>query len=167
MYDDILIPTDGSAAVDRALTHALNLAEVHDASVHGLFVINSTNFASLPMETSWEGISDILREDAREALDAISRRAESRRVPVDTAILEGSPSNEIVRYARDSGIDLIVMGTQGRSGIDRWLIGSVTERVVRTAPIPVLTVQLGADQGIDQADSESTQSQSTTSSADR
>jgi nucleotide-binding universal stress UspA family protein len=64
-------------------------------------------------------------------------------VPVETAVLEGSPSREIVRYAEAQDCDLVVMGTHGRGGIDRLLLGSVAERVVRASEVPVLTVRVG------------------------
>jgi len=146
MYDRILVPTDGSAGVERAVEHAARLALAHDATLHAVYVVNTASFASLPMETSWEGVSDMLREDGEEALERVERIARGHGVPVDSTVIDGSPSREIVRYASENGIDLVVMGTQGRGGIDRLLLGSVAERVVRSAPMPVLTVRLGGQE---------------------
>jgi len=143
MYERILVPTDGSAGVERAVEHAARLAVEHDATIHAVYVVNTASFASLPMETSWEGVSDMLREDGEEALERVERIAGKHGVDVETSIIDGSPSREIVRYATEKGIDLIVMGTQGRGGIDRLLLGSVAERVVRSAPMPVLTIRFG------------------------
>ncbi|MDL5361439.1 universal stress protein [Halalkalicoccus sp. NIPERK01] len=142
MYDRILVPTDGSAGVERAIEQAVALASVHGATIHAVFVVNTASFASLPMETSWEGVSDMLREDGEEALERVREIAEGRDVPVETALIEGTPSKEVVRYAEEEGCDLIVMGTHGRGGIDRLLLGSVAERVVRGSPVPVLTVRV-------------------------
>lgn len=142
MYERILVPTDGSAGVERAIEQAAALASVHGASIHAVFVVNTANFASLPMETSWEGVSDMLREDGKEALERVREIAETKDVPIETGLIEGTPSKEIVRYATEQGCDLIVMGTHGRGGIDRLLLGSVAERVVRGSPVPVLTVRV-------------------------
>ena len=141
MYERILVPTDGSAGVERAIEQAVALASVHGASIHAVFIVNTANFASLPRETSWEGVSDMLREDGKEALERVREIAERRSVPIETGLIEGTPSKEIVRYATEEGCDLIVMGTHGRGGIDRLLLGSVAERVVRTSDAPVLTVR--------------------------
>lgn len=142
MYERILVPTDGSAGVERAIEQAVSLASVHGASVHAVFVVNTASFASLPMETSWEGVSDMLREDGEEALERVREIAARHDVEVETALIEGTPSKEVVRYATEEGCDLIVMGTHGRGGIDRLLLGSVAERVVRGSPVPVLTVRV-------------------------
>lgn len=142
MYERILVPTDGSAGVERAIEQAVSLASVHGASVHAVFVVNTASFASLPMETSWEGVSDMLREDGEEALERVRAIAARHDVEVETALIEGTPSKEVVRYATEQGCDLIVMGTHGRGGIDRLLLGSVAERVVRGSPVPVLTVRV-------------------------
>lgn len=142
MYERILVPTDGSAGVERAIEQAVALASVHGATIHAVFVVNTASFASLPMETSWEGVSDMLREDGEEALERVREIANRHDVPVETALIEGTPSKEVVRYATEEGCDLIVMGTHGRGGIDRLLLGSVAERVVRGSPVPVLTVRV-------------------------
>ena len=142
MYERILVPTDGSAGVERAIEQAAELAAVHGAEVHSIYVLNTANFASLPMETSWEGVSDMLREDGEEALERVQGIVESYDVPVRTHLIEGSPSREIVDFAAEEDCDLIVMGTHGRGGIDRLLLGSVAERVVRGSPVPVLTVRV-------------------------
>ncbi len=142
LYDRILVPTDGSTEGERAVEHALALATVHGASVHALYVINTASYAGMPMETSWEGVDDLLRADAETAVEAVNELAAGRGVDVTTAVVDGSPSREIVRYAEAESCDLIVMGTHGRGGIDRLLLGSVAEKVVRASEVPVLTVRV-------------------------
>jgi len=142
MYDEILLPTDGSAGMESVIDHAVSLASIHDASIHGLYVIDTASLTSLPMESSWEGVTDAFREEGRAALEEIEQRASG--VPVETEMIEGSPAREIVAYAETQGCDLIVMGTHGRSGFGRLLLGSVAERVVRSSSVPVLTVRVGA-----------------------
>ncbi|WP_228546098.1 universal stress protein [Halegenticoccus tardaugens] len=145
LYHRILVPTDGSAEGERAVSHAVDLAEVHGSTVHALYVINTANFAGLPMESSWEGIDEMLRRDAEKAIAEVARIAEDRGVPIETAVVEGTPSREIVRYAEREGCDLVVMGTHGRGGIDRLLLGSVAEKVVRGSNVPVMTVRVGPE----------------------
>ncbi|WP_336133871.1 universal stress protein [Natronomonas amylolytica] len=143
MYNQILVPTDGSAGMNRVIDHASNLADSHDAEVQFLYVVNTASFANLPMETSWENVTSMLRDEGETALQAAERRADTD--DVVTALGEGPPSKEIVDHAREEGCDLIVMGTHGRGGINRLLLGSVAERVVRSAPVPVMTVRVGDD----------------------
>ncbi|RQG96481.1 universal stress protein [Natrarchaeobius chitinivorans] len=152
MYDCILVPTDGSSEVEHALEYAFDLAAAHDATIRAIYVVNAAGYGGLPMETAWEGISDALREEGRAAVERVEKIAPED-VHVETAVLEGSPSRVIVEEATPGTCDLVVMGTHGRGGIDRLLLGSVTERVVRNAQVPVLTVNVdpkrvgdGADQ---------------------
>ncbi|WP_254765138.1 universal stress protein [Natrinema marinum] len=144
MYDRILVPTDGSPEVERALEYAFELAHTHDATVRALYVVNVTGYSGLPMETALEGISDALHEEGRAAVERVADLAPAD-IAVETEVREGSPSHAIVAAADPSECDLIVMGTHGRGGIDRLLLGSVTECVVRRAAVPVLTVQVDPD----------------------
>ncbi len=145
LYDRILVPTDGSPEGERAVRHGLELATVHDASVDALYVINTASYAGMPMETSWEGVDDLLRADADAAITAVEELAATHGVDVITAVVDGSPSREIIGYAEENDCDLIVMGTHGRGGIDRLLLGSVAEKVVRGSEVPVLTVRVADD----------------------
>lgn len=141
MYDRILVPTDGSAGVDRAIQQAVGLAAAHGAELHAVYVVNTASYGGLPMETSWEGIRDVLADEGQEAIDRVRSLADG--IPVEGAVVDGSPARQIVNYAIENDCDLIVMGTHGRSGVDRLLLGSVAERVVRTSDVPVLTVRVG------------------------
>jgi nucleotide-binding universal stress UspA family protein len=149
-YDRILAPTDGSDGVERAIEHAVEIATIHDATVHGLYVLNSDAYAGLAMESSWESVDDLLREDAEAAVARVRGIAtelsgtDDPAVPVHTAVVEGKPSREIVRYAEANDCDLVVMGTHGRGGIDRLLLGSVAESVIRASAVPVTTVPVEA-----------------------
>jgi nucleotide-binding universal stress UspA family protein len=157
MYGRILVPTDGSPGVERAVEHAIELADVHGATLHAVYVVNTASLATLPMETSWEGVGAMLREDGEDALSRVGEMAEDAGVAVETHLVEGSPSREIVRFAEECDVDAIVMGTHGRGGIDRLLLGSVAERVVRAAEVPVTTVRVGEVEE-DQAESDETES---------
>jgi nucleotide-binding universal stress UspA family protein len=138
MYDNILLPTDGSEGMETVVEHARDLAEIHGGTVHALYVANTASLSDLPMESSWEGVNSALRQQGEQAVASVEEAVGDR--PVETEIVEGSPSKEIVSYADENDCDVIVMGTHGRSGVDRLLLGSVAERVVRSASVPVLTV---------------------------
>jgi nucleotide-binding universal stress UspA family protein len=145
MFDTIVIATDGSESVRRAVDVALDLADRFDASVHALYVIDASEVDSSP---------DRLREEMREALTergerALQEVAESTDRDVTTAVREGRPATVVGDYARDVDADVVAMGTRGRHGENRFLIGSVAERVVRTCPVPVLTVRQLADDEMD------------------
>jgi nucleotide-binding universal stress UspA family protein len=143
MYDDILVPTDGSPGMETVVDHAVSLAEMHDATIHAIYVVDTASLSDIPLEASMEGVSQSLREEGETALVNLERRTGD--VPVRTTILEGSPAREIVDFATESGCDLILMGTHGRSGVDRLLLGSVAERVVRSSPVPVTTIRVDID----------------------
>jgi nucleotide-binding universal stress UspA family protein len=123
----ILYPTDFSSYSNQAYFHAVALAENHGAQLTILYVYN-------------EAGGDADRRFWQEQLEQIH--------PVDPGIivrhvfLQGDPATEIVHYARDSASDLIVMGTHGRTGLERLLMGSVAEKVMRDAPCSVLVVKL-------------------------
>lgn len=137
MFDTIVIATDGSDSVRRAVDVALDLAERFDSVVHALYVIDRGEVDSSP---------EAVREDLREALDergqsALADVADRTDHAVETAVREGRPAAEISVYAREVDADVVATGTRGRHGENRFLIGSVAERVVRTCPVPVLTVR--------------------------
>lgn len=139
MYDHILYPTDGSEGANAALDHAIDHALQYDASLHVLYVIEET----LPaIETGAPDVLEALEERGEQVLDDARKRAtEAGVASVQASVAAGSPYRQILKYVEESGIDLIVMGTHGRRGIDRYLLGSVAEKVVRTADCPVLTVR--------------------------
>ncbi|WP_096390533.1 universal stress protein [Halopenitus persicus] len=137
MFETIVIATDGSDSVRRAVDVALDLADRFDATVHALYVIDSGEVESSPDEVR-DDLRDALDSRGREAIETVERDAA---VPVETAVREGRPAAEISTYARDVDADVVATGTRGRHGENRFLIGSVAERVVRTCPVPVLTVR--------------------------
>ena len=143
MYDRILLPTDGSRGNSRAVEQAIGLAAQSDARLHVLFVVEDLPYAPEMMDGQVEAR---LREIGEEAISDIRQHAADAGVSVETALEDGTPHRSILEYADEEGMDLIVMGTHGRSGLDRYLLGSVTERVVRGADTPVLTVRVDGDE---------------------
>ncbi|EMA50687.1 universal stress protein [Halococcus salifodinae] len=144
MYDRILVPTDGSPGADRVVDHAAELAVIHDAELHAIYVVNTAGYAGLPADTAIEGLGSMLNEQGEAALDRAAGWVDD--VPFERVLADGAPSSEIVEYAESEECDLIVMGTHGRGGINRLLLGSVAERVVRTSSVPVLTVRVNGEQ---------------------
>jgi len=141
MYDRILVPTDGSDQ-QAVVSQALDLAELADATVHALYVVDEKALNYQPSESGREETRSARREEGEEATRRIAESGDERGVEVVTAIEEGSPAETIVSYADEADADVLVMGTHGRSGVDRYVLGSVTEQVVRTSEVPVLTVNL-------------------------
>ena len=133
--EKILYPTDFSSYSNQAYFHAIALAEVHRASLTVLFVYTPDSIT--PGEPPDE---DAARRYWRNQLEQI--RPVDPGIRVRHVFLEGDPATEIVRYGRDAGADLIVMGTHGRTGVERLLMGSVAERVLRDAACSVLVVKL-------------------------
>jgi len=145
MYDDVLLPTDGSDGTSAATVHAAELAETYDATVHVLSVADSRNrFESPTSGIAPEAWDEEQRKQAEAAIDA-TVDALPDGVDVKRVLREGVPHEVVVAYVDEADVDVVVMGTHGRTGLDHYLIGSVTEKVVRRSPAPVLSVRLDDD----------------------
>jgi nucleotide-binding universal stress UspA family protein len=141
-YDRILLPTDGSEAATAALEHGLAIAERFDATVHALSVVDLDALAgAAEAGSAIPAVIEGFEEDCERAVEDVADRCAERDLDVVTAVVEGSPSRAIREYVKEEEIDLVAMGTHGRTGLERYLIGSVTERLVRTCDAPVLTVR--------------------------
>lgn len=144
MYQDVLIPTDGSDGTRRSISHGLTIAGRFDATIHALSVVPEGPLGTLQTDEAIPA--------AERAVERVETEATREGVDVVTAVEQGVPHEEILAYADEHGMDMIVMGTQGRTGLDRVLVGSVTERIVRMADVPVVTVRLTDDIRIEDAD---------------
>jgi nucleotide-binding universal stress UspA family protein len=141
MYDDILVPTDGSEAVDRALGHAVRLASDHDAAIHALYVVDQRVATANSGDLHDEVVAD-LEAQGEAAVAAVAERAEEAGLDVETHIVRGTPDTEIVSYADENGIDVIVMSPEGKSPRERIRsLGSVSDRVADDATVPVFLVK--------------------------
>jgi nucleotide-binding universal stress UspA family protein len=137
MIDSVVLATDGSASVARATAVALDLARRFGAEVHALYVVEESDVAAAPED---------VRDRLREALEADGETAlgdvrEASGQAITTAVREGRPASEIGTHAREHDADLVAVGTRGRHGEHRFVLGSVAEAVVRNCPVPVLTVR--------------------------
>jgi nucleotide-binding universal stress UspA family protein len=142
MYDAILFPTDGSDAAETALEAAIAAADAHGATLHVLYVAD-TNQPSL---SNVQGrVTDVLEGQGRDIVEDAASRARNAGVDTVEDVVQGGPSRTICDYVDDRGIDLVVMGTRGSRDIERIILGSVTERVVRNGAAPVLVVPPESD----------------------
>lgn len=146
MFDEILIPTDGSGEVKKAVEVAIDIAGKYNATVHALYVVE-TQQPMADFEGAPGGLTDPtehIRREGDRATREIAEMARDAGLEEVTSVREGAPRRDILDYADANGIDLIVMGTRGRTGLERFLLGSVTEAVVRHSPVPVTTVRRAA-----------------------
>lgn len=137
MIESVVVATDGSASVERAVLVATDLAERFDATVHALYVVEEGEVENTPDE-----FRAAVRESHEERGEAaLKTLAEGTDATVTTAIVHGHPASEIVSYAHEVSADIVAIGTRGRHGEHRLLLGSVAEDVVRRCSEPVLTVR--------------------------
>jgi nucleotide-binding universal stress UspA family protein len=163
VYDDILYPVDGSDGAEAAIDHVRDLAQTYDATVHVLFVAEHPELHGLAGDTDRgegrgmaganEGADTGMRGSGSSSADVLAE-AEARGenvveevterlgdVTTTTAVVAGTPHEAILNHADRHDVDVVVMGTHGRTGLDRYLLGSVTEKIVRLSDAPVLTVR--------------------------
>ena len=151
MFTRILVPLDGSELAEKALPVAKSIAQSSGTTIHLVQVVSR-----LPeLEAGRTGLSIQVAEleigvarqlvEARitrgkEYVTSVAAQIEKEGIEATTALLEGAPSENIVNYAKEHGIDLVVMSTHGYSGLKRFFVGSVTDRVIRSCEVPVLVV---------------------------
>ncbi len=138
MYDSILFPTDGSEGASAVFEHVLDVAARHGATVHVLYVVDTTHDTVTRVSGA---LADTLEREGETLVETAAERAADRGVSTATAVVRGGVPERITEYATEQDVDLIAMSTHGRTGLSRVLLGSVTERVVRAAPVPVLTIR--------------------------
>jgi len=139
MYETILVPTDGSEGSVAAAAHAVDLAATHGATVHALYVVD-VRMSPVDSDMDHDEAVALVEESDVDPTAAVLDRAERAGVPAVEAVRLGVPDECIRAYAEEVDADLVVMGTHGRTGVEHAILGSVTERVVRTLDVPVLTV---------------------------
>ena len=146
MYDTVLFPTDGSETATEAAIHAIDLASRHDAELHSLYVVDHERVSRMAPKLGTDHIKQTLQEEGETATGEIADQAAEAGLETTTSIREGAPADVITDYADTIGADAIVMGTNGRTGMNRLLLGSVAERVIQTTNLPVTTVKSPANE---------------------
>lgn len=142
MYDDILVPTDGSSGTAEVLDHAIAIAS-EGTTVHGLYVVDKRHIMAADEDSKAE-VRRSLQEEGERALDDVEVTVEDAGLTAATVCEEGIPHRVAVEYAHEADADLVVMGTHGRTGRQGVeALGSTTDRVVENGSIPVLVVNIG------------------------
>lgn len=138
LYKEILIATDGKESTINAVDYGIELARVTEAKLHVIFVIDTAAFSQIPLDADWESASYELKQKGEEVTKYVADSAQAKGLKVVRSIVEGHSVEEIMKYAERNSVDLIVMGTTQKRWLDRFLLGSVSENVVRSSKIPVL-----------------------------
>jgi nucleotide-binding universal stress UspA family protein len=136
----ILVPSDFSAGAQTALDHATALARVFNAKIVVLHVIETFTY-TMTESLQVVNVYALVKTAVEPVLDQMVQDLKKEHVTASRLLVQGKADQEIVAQAKEAGADLIVMGTHGRRGVSHVFMGSVAERVVRTAPCPVLTVR--------------------------
>ena len=139
-YHSILVPTDGSKAAQNAVDHGLELARTYEAALHALYVVDRRAYASRPGRT-WDDMKTTLEQSGKQITERVADAEAESGVPVVTAVRHGVPHQAIHDYADEQGVDLIAMGTHGKTGMANRVLGSDTERVLRLSEVPVFTAK--------------------------
>ncbi|KUK44617.1 MAG: universal stress protein [Methanothrix sp.] len=140
MFERIMIATDGSKHSERAAEVGIELARLSGGAITVVYVADTGRLSHLPEDMALVSIRDLLVKEGEEATGFIEEMAKRAGVTSAKKVIEGNPGEELVRFADEAGVDAIVIGSCGRSGLEKFLLGSVAEKVVRTSTVPVITV---------------------------
>jgi nucleotide-binding universal stress UspA family protein len=138
-YKKIMIATDGSDCSSLAIDKGLELARLSGGTIYAVYVI-STAYLS-PRGAGWELIREALKKQGEQAIGYIKGLGEVKGINVESVLLEGDPSDELIRYADEEEMDIVIMGTLGKTGLYRILLGSVAENLVRHSKVSVMVVR--------------------------
>lgn len=139
-FEKILFPTDFSESAENASRYAMSLAKKYGSKVYVIHVIEPFTYTT-EFGLDFSAQLKEMEASARRLLDDIVASIKRNNLDVESVLITGEPFVEIIKYARKEQVDLIVMATHGRSGIEHMLLGSVAEKVVRKSPCPVMTIK--------------------------
>ncbi len=147
MFEKIMIATDGSDASKMAAVLGVNLARQLCGRITAVYVVDIHRLVNLHGYTSFPGLKDKLLEmmlrEGESATAEVEKIASEEGVHCDKLVAQGNPSEELLRISQESGMDLLVLGSIGRSGLEKLLLGSVAEKVTRHSKVPVMLVPFG------------------------
>ena len=138
-FTRILVPTDGSEFTKAAVRSAVDLAVVAGSSITALYVIDQSIIGNIPVDTSFNVVYDMMEKEGHGATSFVRSLCEEKGIDVTEMVVSGSPVKTIIDASKD--FDIIVMGTLGRTGFAKFMMGSVAEKVVRFAKCPVMVVK--------------------------
>ncbi len=139
-FRKIMVATDGSICSRIAANYAIELARLSGGTVYAVYVVSTDYFSSMAVDFDWERMNEALKKEGHSAVSYVKRAGELEKVDVEPILLEGHPADELIRYAEENEMDVVVMGTLGKTGLDRLLLGSVAEKVVRHCKVPVMII---------------------------
>jgi len=144
MLDKIMIATDGSEASRHAASLGISLAEHSGGKIIAVYVVDMQRIGHLPGYATLHGLKESLLnamlKEGEEAVSYIEEKSKDGGISCDMVILKGDPSDELLRYSKEPGTDILVIGSIGRTAISKFLLGSVAEKVVRHSEVPVMVV---------------------------
>lgn len=141
LYRNIVIATDGSENSRKAISYGIEIAKISGATVYAVHVVDTLSVVSDIWTAGKDLIHDMMIRDGKKILSETRKIIEDSGVEVKDVLLNGHPGEEIIRFAEDNNIDLIVMGTLGATGLEKFLMGSVAEKVLRHSKVPVMVVR--------------------------
>ncbi|BDH79101.1 MAG TPA: universal stress protein [Methanothermobacter sp.] len=143
MYKKILLATDGSKCSNIAAEHAIKIAEQNNAELIVLAVTETYSVEKLPVEDLTRKVIQLFKEESEKALEDVKDMIEEKGYPIKFTLknVEGKAADSILQVAEDEDVDLIVVGVSGKHALERFVLGSVSEKVVRNARVPVLVVR--------------------------
>ena len=144
IFKKILVAVDGSEVTEEIIDYAIEIAKLSDAELYILHMISISAVSApgpAPVAAPWIPLQNILREEGEKILSDVEKVIEKTGVPFNTEIQEGNPAEGILKYASEIDVDLIIIGTIGKSKLEKILIGSVTQKVLQLSTIPVLSIK--------------------------
>ena len=140
-FKKIMIATDGSDSSMLAAGTGIELARLSKGTVYAVYVVPTSYSSYAGVDIYWGEIYEAFRKDAENTLKKITEMGEKKKVNVEPILLEGHPADKLIRYAEDEEMNIIIMGTIGKTALDRLLLGSITENVIRHSRVSVMVVK--------------------------
>jgi len=141
MFHKVLVAIDGSSQSLKSLERAVDEAKTWNAELHAIYVVEVGLFSSLPVDNTWEVMYSLLEKEGKEILSSATKRAADAGVEMTIHLKQGHAGQEIISLAEALGVDLIVVGSLGKSDIERLLLGSVSSFVVLNSRITTMVVR--------------------------
>ena len=139
-----MIATDGSEYVKRSVSSGIEIAKLSGAKLYAVHIVPTVSSSSMPIGSRiprWDEAYEVLKDVGNKALEDVIEAAKGEDVEVEGVLLEGHPGDKLIEFAENNDIDMIVMGTLGKTGLERFLLGSVADNVVRHSKVDVLFVR--------------------------
>jgi nucleotide-binding universal stress UspA family protein len=141
LFEKVLITTDGTDLNRAAVEKGLAVARACGSTLYAVYVIDESSFTGQPSEVFTGDVYEKLYDEGEAAVDRVRQMAGALRV--ETHVLSGHPAHAVTKFAAQNGVDLIVVGSQGKGGFERFILGSIAESIIRMADRMVLVVKSG------------------------